>query len=106
MPCITNPDLTPSAKQAQRAALTRLEQQLMAGTVKVVIARGSIALQGWADADRSGVSDLCAYRALANSPAMRRAVLKAEAMSGQRIDPRAIASGLHSHDGGQSWSRH
>jgi hypothetical protein len=107
MPCMTQPDLTPTAKQAQRKALDRLEQALGAGTVRVVVAKsGAIAFDGWAEADRSGVSDLCAYRAISNSPAMRRALLRAEAMSGNRMDPRAIAAGLHSHDGGRTWGAH
>lgn len=107
MPCLTQPTLTEQQKAAQRTALARLEAALGAGTVKVLIGRqGGVTFTGWLDADREGVSDLCAYRALSNSPAMRRAVLRAEAMGGNRMDPRAIASGLHSHDGGQSWSRH
>jgi hypothetical protein len=97
--------LTPQKKQAQRDALKRLLQALATGTVTVVVGRtGGVAFKGWAD--NEGVSDICAYRALANSPEMRRAVLRAEALSGNRMDPQAIASGLHSHDGGASWSRH
>ncbi len=106
MPCLTQPNRTPAQKDAARAALVRLQAAIGAGTVQVIVARGSIALRGWLAADREGISDLCAYRALANTPEMRRAVFRAEAMSGQRVDPRAIASGLHSHDGGQTWSRH
>lgn len=107
MPCITQPNLSAEQRQAQRDALTRLQQQLAAGIVRVTVGRnGAVALTGWAQDERSGVSDLCAYRALANTPEMRRALLKAEAMSGNRMDPRAIASGLHSHDGGATWSRH
>jgi hypothetical protein len=107
MPCITQPTLTEQQRQSQRDALKRLQDALGAGVVQIVVGRGgSIALKGWRDEDRSGVSDLCAYRALSNTPEMRRALLKAEAMSGNRMDPRAMASGLHSHDGGASWSRH
>ena len=105
MPCITQPTLTEQQRTAQRGALARLEAAISAGTVKVVIGRGGApAFAGWTD--NAGVSDLCAYRALSNSPAMRRAVLRAEAMGGNKLDPRAIASGLHSHDGGSTWSRH
>lgn len=77
------------------------------GTVKAVIgAQGGIAFKGWTD--NRGVSDLCAYRALtaSNSPALRKAIARAEAMSGRKIDARAIASGLHSHDGGRTFSTH
>lgn len=105
MPCLTQPNLTEQAKAAQRAALARLLAGLAAGTAGVTIGKaGGVAFTGWTD--RGGVSDLCAYRALANRPELRRAILKAEAASGNRMDPRAIASGLHSHDNGATWSRH
>jgi len=105
MPCMTQPNLTEQAKVRQIEALKRLQAAIGAGTVKVVVGRsGSIAFSGWRD--NEGVSDLCAYRALANAPELRRALLRAEAMSGNRMDPRAIACGEHSHDGGATWSRH
>jgi hypothetical protein len=106
MPCTTNPILTPTQRDRQRQALARLQAAIGAGTVQVVIAKGSIAFKGWAAEDREGVADLCAYRALANTPEVRRAVIRAEAATGQRIDPRAIASGMHSHDGGRTWGTH
>lgn len=105
MPCITQPNLTPDAKRRQRAALERLQKALGAGTVTIVVGRtGGVAFKGWTD--REGVSDLCAYRVLANSHELRRALVRGEAMSGNRMDPRAVAAGLHSHDGGATWSRH
>lgn len=105
MPCLTQPARTPEVKARQNAALDRLQKALAAGTATFVVGKtGGVAIAGWAD--RDGVSDLCAYRALANTPEARRALLRAEAQSGNRMDPRAIASGLHSHDGGASWSRH
>lgn len=88
-------------------AIKRLNAALGAGTAQVVIgAAGSIAFKGWNE--REGVSDLCAYRALAasNSPELRRAVMRAEAMSGRKLDTRAVASGVHSHDGGSTWGSH
>lgn len=107
MPCLTQPNATQQQKTNQREALRRLQAALAAGTVTVVIGpRGAIAFKGWADDQRLGVSDICAYRALSNTAELRRAVLRAEAMSGQRMDPRAVAQGLHSHDDGATWSRH
>jgi len=107
MPCITQTNLTPAAKARQRTALEKLVAAIGAGAVKVVIGRaGSVSFAGWLDADREGVSDLCAYRAVSHTPEVRRALLRAEALSGNRMDPRAIASGLHSHDSGATWSRH
>ena len=37
---------------------------------------------------------------------LRRAIMRAEAMAGHKIDPRAVASGMHSHDQGATWSKH
>ena len=107
MPCMTEPTLTAPQKLAQRDALSRLQSALAAGTVQAIIGRnGGIAFKGWLDADRKGVSDLCAYRALMHAPEMRRAVFRAEAQSGAKLDPRTIAAGMHSHDGGSTWSKH
>jgi hypothetical protein len=107
MPCITQPNLTPAQKLAQVDALKRLQAAVGAGTVQLVVARnGGVAFKGWAAEQREGVSDLCAYRVLANTPELRRALARAEVASGNRMDPRALASGLHSHDGGSTWSRH
>ena len=42
------------------------------------------------------------YRALAasNSPALRMAIVRAEARAGRSLDRRAVAAGVHSHSGG------
>jgi hypothetical protein len=105
MPCMTRPNLTPIEKLNQQAAIKRLAAAIAAGTVKVVVGKaGSIAFSGWKD--NAGVSDLCAYRSLANSPEMRRAVMRAEAMSGNRVTMSALIAGVHSHDGGQTWGSH
>lgn len=104
MACDTNRQ--PEAQAAQLTALQRLERALATGGASVVIgSQGAIAFRGWKEADRGGLSDLCAYRKLAasNSAELRRAVARAEAMSGRKLDPRAVASGTHSHDGGGSW---
>jgi hypothetical protein len=102
MPCYTQ--IKPKTVES---ALKRLEAALQAGSVKVVIsAAGAFAFAGWTDND--GVSDLCAYRKLiaANSPALRRAVMRAQVGSGRTIDAKAIQAGVHSHDGGVTWSTH
>ena len=60
---------------------------------------------GWQQEDRSGLSDLCAYRKLlaSNSPELRRAVARAEVVAGRKIDPRMVSAGVHSHDDGKSF---
>ena len=107
MPCTTQPNLNAQQKDRMRAAIDRLGAALGTGSASLVIGpSGSIAFRGFDD--REGVSDLCAYRALAaaNSPELRRAVARAEAMSGRKIDAHALAAGVHSHDGGRTWGAH
>lgn len=90
-----------------RKAMKRLEAQIAAGRVKIAIApNGAVAFTGWAD--RDSVTDACAYRTLsaANSIPLRQAVMRAEAMTGRKVNARAVAEGHHSHDGGKTWERH
>jgi len=86
------------------AALLQLESQLQSSSVKVQIgATGAVAFTGWND--RRKISDACAFRSLTakNSWALRQAVARAEAMSGRKVNQRAVAAGVHSHDGGRTW---
>lgn len=107
MPCLTRPNLTPAQRNDQRTALDRLQRALASGSVTAVIGRtGGIAFSGWQESDREGVSDLCAYRALANTPELRRAIARAEVTAGRKLDAGSIASGVHSHDGGRTWGSH
>lgn len=89
--------------QVQRA-LKRLEQSLQTGSVKIRIApNGAIAFAGWKN--RDDVSDVCAFRALTseNSWVLRQAVARAEAQSGRKVNAKAVAAGVHSHDGGKTF---
>jgi len=107
MPCDTRIIAEPNGLQRVQAAIARLEAALAAGTVSIAIsAGGAIAFRNWRD--NGGLSDLCAYRRLAasNSPALRRALARAEALAGRSLNPQAIAAGVHSHDGGQTWGSH
>lgn len=107
MPCFTQPNLSDLQKAAMDAAIARLESAIAGGSVVVMIGQqGGIAFRGWAD--NEGVSDVCAYRKLVadNSPALRRALARAEVQQGRKVDVRAIAQGVHSHDGGRTWGTH
>ncbi len=109
MPCDSQANATPQKRAEQKDALARLAAALAAGTVQAVVGRaGGIAFKGWTEADRRGLSDVCAYRALMaqSSPELRRAIARAEAMAGWKLDERTIAAGMHSHDGGHSWGTH
>jgi len=100
-----NPDAHPASADA--GGDSSLGGRDRARSVNVAIGRtGGIAFAGWTD--KGGVSDLCAYRALtvANSAILRRAIARAEAMQGRKLDARAIAAGVHSHDGGATWGAH
>lgn len=104
MPCMTATNLTPVQKAAQASAIERLAAALGAGAVTLKIgANGAVALVNWTD--RAGVSDLCAYRALTakNSPELRRALARAEALAGRKVSVQTVAAGVHSHDGGRTW---
>ena len=88
-------------------ALRRLEVSLGTGQVRIGIApNGAIVFKGWQD--RDDVTDACAYRTLtaANSWNLRQAVAREEARSGKRVNAQAVSAGWHSHDGGNSWSKH
>lgn len=92
-----------------RVATKRLETALTQGRVQVVIGtNGGIAFRGWNVTERDGVSDACGYRVLTadGSSALRMAIARAEAVSGRKVNPRAVAMGVHSHDGGKTWDRH
>ena len=109
MPCVSTPakgqTLAQRMNQVSRA-LKRLEKALGQGAVSVKVGpSGAVVLTGWGD--RDGISDVCAYRALTaeGSWELRRAVARAEATGGRRINPQAIAAGVHSHDGGHTWGR-
>lgn len=89
-----------------KAALERLKRALQSGAVKVNIGpNGAVAFQGWKD--RDDVSDVCAFRTLTaeGSWELRQAVVKAEAMTGRKVNPNAVGSGTHSHDGGKTWHK-
>jgi len=104
MPC-NSMTLTIKQEIEKQKALERLREGLSKGTVSVVVGRGgSLAFKGWSS---PLYADLCAYRKLAseNYAPMRMALARAEALAGRKLDPLAVGSGLHSHDGGATWSR-
>lgn len=108
MTCYLMKDAPPVRKAQRESALARLERALALGTVSVTIGQtGGLAFKNWT-AGRDDLTDICAYRALTakNSPALRKALARAEAMSGRKLDARAIAAGVHSHDGGRTWGSH
>lgn len=111
MPC---ENLRRSSKQTvqQRVAevkeaVTRLDRLLMTRRVRPVIGpQGAIAFQGWDEAERVSVTDACAYRRImvSGSALARAEIARAEQMVGRTVDRKVVATGVHSHDGGTTWS--
>ena len=96
-------------KAEVKAAAKRLEKLLAAGKAKAKIGpQGAVAFEGWAQADRDDVSDVCAFRELTTSKswALEKALAEAEAASGRKVDPKMVAVGWHSHDSGRTWGKH
>lgn len=104
MPCI-GMNLKGKAKaERQRIialALDSLERALANGSARVTVgANGAVAFSG-AWPNRSGMTDVCAVRALQarHSDVLAQAI----AATGRQVNPQAVAAGIHSHDGGQTW---
>lgn len=111
MPCDTKrpAGMTPQQRAKQVAdALRALEARLKARTSAVIIGpQGAVTFAGWSDAERAGVTDVCAFRTLAarGSWELRQAVQRAEATSGRKVSTAAINGGIHSHDSGATWHK-
>lgn len=99
----------PQRKKQIEEAVERLNKALAVGDVKLKVGpQGAVTFVGSAVAGILGankISDTCAYRKLlaSGSPALRKAIVTAEATAGRKIDPQAVGGGTHSHDGGKTW---
>jgi len=110
MPCDTR--LKPRQTIQQRAAEVRkavdaLAAKLARRQVRPIVdkATGAITFAGWNEQDRDGITDACAYRRLkvqGNALALAE-IARAEALAGRGVDTKALAQGVHSHDGGVTW---
>lgn len=112
MPCDTR--LKPKQTISERAtevkkAVERLSAALAIGGVKVKVGpQGAIAFEGWVDKERDGVTDNCAYRRLmvTGSALAKNAIQRAEQLAGRTVNKQIVGQGVHSHDGGRTWSVH
>lgn len=87
-------------------AVRELEEKL--GTdvdVTVDPGTGAVALTGWEEDSRRGVTDVCAIKRMMvdNSYAWQQALAHAETIAGRQMDTNMLAAGVHSHDGGSTW---
>jgi hypothetical protein len=92
-----------------RRAIAALASGLATGRIKASVGQqGAIAFAGWLEGQRDGVSDACAYRYImaTGSALAKQAIAKAELLAGRSVNNRALAQGIHSHDGGRTWDRH
>lgn len=109
MPCDTK--LKPRQTVQERAGEVRRAMVLLDAALKKRLVRprvgpqGAIAFDGWDQEQRNGVTDACAYRRImATGSALAKAeIARAEQLAGRGVDRRVVATGVHSHDGGQSW---
>lgn len=112
MPCDTK--LKPQQTIQQRVAEVRrvveaLSAGLASGKVKVKIGpQGAVAFEGLSDADRDGVTDVCAFRRvmISGSALAKAAIARAEQIAGRGVSRQVLAAGVHSHDGGATWHNH
>ena len=90
-----------------RRAVQLLSAGLAAGRVKAVVGpQGAIAFRGWADSERDGITDACAYRQImvSGNAVAKAAIARAEQLAGRAVDRRVVGHGTHSHDGGRTWN--
>ena len=108
MPC-DSISVKAQEKAEAKKRIKRLGEMLAKGQVTIEISQeGAVAFKGWKAEDRGFWSDVCAYRKvqIENPFALRQAIARAESISGRKVNEGAIASGMHSHDGGKTWGRH
>jgi hypothetical protein len=109
MPCDTKLKKNQTIQQRAaeiRTVVERLSRKLATGQAKVVIGpQGAVAFSGLTDSERDGVTDACVYRRImaTGSSLAKQAIARAEAMSGRAVDRKALAAGIHSHDGGRTF---
>ncbi len=111
MPCDTRLKARQTLGQRKtevKKSVETLDRGLLRKKIKPVIGpKGEITFQGWPESDRDGVTDACAYRMLmiTGSSLAKAEIARAEQISGRSVNRQAVNSGVHSHDGGQTWGR-
>lgn len=96
-------------KEQVRKAVSVIGELLANRRAQVKVGpQGAVTFTGIPDADRAGITDACVYRLVmqSGSAGAKLAIQRAEQLAGRAVDRRAVARGVHSHDGGQTWSTH
>jgi hypothetical protein len=98
--------MTEALEKKRTDDFARLRTGLASGAVGVRLGpSGALTFTGWKS---DLLADSCAYRRLtqANDPNIRQAIVRAEALAGRKLNEQAVLAGVHSHDGGRTWSAH
>ncbi|AAN02025.1 hypothetical protein SEA_NIEBRUSAYLOR_93 [Mycobacterium phage NiebruSaylor] len=109
MPCDTvlKKGQTVSERAAEvRKAGQEIDRLLAAGRVKVKVGpQGAVTFLNIPEDVRAGITDACVYRRImaSGSHSARQAIAQAERLAGRAVDKKVVATGIHSHDGGQTW---
>ena len=104
---ISNEQTEAERREEIDAAIAALEADIAAGKVTVRVGeQGAVAFEGWAAGAEKHIADSCAALTLQyqGSWAYTQAVQAAAAACGTTYSPAAVAAGIHSHDGGATWS--
>ena len=104
------PQQTPAQRKAQVArSISAIEKAIADRRVQIKVGRqGAITFSGISEDDRAGLADACIYNTLVRtgSRAAQLAIQQAERVAGRSVDRSVVAAGVHSHDGGRTWSQH
>jgi hypothetical protein len=108
---LQNKNQTLSERKTQVKEIVAFTDELIRKSkVKIVVDKrtGAVAFSGMTDAERGGVSDACTYRMImaTGSVLAKQAIARAEQLAGRSVNRQALTNGVHSHDGGQTWSSH
>lgn len=93
-------------KDQIREAMKKVLAALVNKRVSIKVGKnGGIAFSGLTEEERADMTDACIYRRImaSNNTLAKMAVAQAEQIAGRQVDRVAVAHGLHSHDGGQTW---
>lgn len=96
-------------KEVIRKRITVVDKMIAARKVTVKVGpQGAVTFTGIPEADRDGMTDACIYRMISRtgSAASKMALARAEQLAGRSVDRKAVTAGVHSHDGGRTWSSH
>jgi hypothetical protein len=113
MACDTKPmkNQTLTERKTQVKEIIAFTDELIRkNKIKIVVDKrtGAIAFDGMTPQERGGVSDACTYRLImaTGSALAKQAIARAEQLAGRTVNRQALTAGVHSHDGGHSWSTH